>query len=433
MAAGRLWRAPATAPPQRSKGSDGAEGGAQRRPERSLGRYANSSSGGGRVVADQAVRRRAKRRRRVELRDRMRSFTRLGRVQACGAVTVTGAGGPTVRVSDTGGGRVAGYAGLATCGSVWACPVCAAKVASERAQELREVLGAVLAAGGSASLMTFTMRHSRADRLADCWDAVSAAWARVTSGRTWVADQERGGMLGWARVVEVTDGVNGWHVHVHVLVCWDRPVSGAFAEYVGTRMWGRWARALGRRGFESLVLADDFDELRGGLNVRMASLDDDGLADYFTKLAFEVTGGHAKEGRAGGRSPFEILAGAVEGVADDVERWWEWEAGSRDRRQLTWSGGDRDLREWAGLGRQQSDEEIAAAELGGDDTLAIPAESWQVMRGSRLAVELLEVLEVAGLQGGRAWLERRGLAASVVAGRPRLAPLPRGECPTVVP
>jgi hypothetical protein len=318
-----------------------------------------------------------------------------------------------VRLSEAGDRRVAGYAGLASCGSVWACPVCAAKVAAERSAELRAVLRAVLEAGGSASLMTFTMRHTRADRLADCWSAVSAAWGRVTSGKQWQADQAAGGMLGWARVVEVTDGANGWHVHVHVLVCWDRPVSEAFAAHVGARMWGRWSRALGRRGFDSVVLADDYDEMRGGLNVRMATLDDS-LADYFTKLAFEVTGAHAKEGRAGGRTPFEILADAVMGEAASIDRWWEWEAASKDRRQLTWSGGQYNLRRLAGLGRERTDAEIAEEELGGDDVLALDANTWGVLRGSRLALDLLEVVELAGVAAGAGWLERRGLGAAMV-------------------
>lgn len=380
-----------------------------------LGSYANNSSGGPAVVPEREARRVQRRRRRAELRDRLRSFTTLDRVRACGAVTVTGVGGPTVRLSNVGGRRVAGYAGLATCGSVWACPVCAAKVAAERAEELRQVMRAVLEAGGSASLMTFTMRHDRRDRLRDCWDAVSYAWSRVTSGKQWQTGQVEGGMLGWARVVEVTDGVNGWHVHVHVLVCWDRPVSEAFAAHVGAGMWQRWSRAMERRGFESVVLADDFDEMRGGLHVRMASLDDD-LAAYFTKLAYEMASGHAKEGRAGGRTPFELLADAVEGEAEAVERWWEWEKASLDRRQLTWSGGTRDLRRLAGLGRQRSDEEIAAEGLDGDDVLALDADTWRVLRCSRLAVDLLEVVELAGVAAGRAWLECRGLGSLVIAG-----------------
>jgi hypothetical protein len=44
-------------------------------------------------------------------------------------------------------------------------PQCAAKVATRRAHELSKVMRAVDEAGGSAFLLTLTMRHSRGDRL----------------------------------------------------------------------------------------------------------------------------------------------------------------------------------------------------------------------------------------------------------------------------
>jgi integrase len=67
--------------------------------------------------------------------------------------------------SNTDGTRTAGYSGLASCGSVWACPQCAAKIATRRADELSKVMRAVDEAGGSAFLLTLTMRHERGDRL----------------------------------------------------------------------------------------------------------------------------------------------------------------------------------------------------------------------------------------------------------------------------
>ena len=69
-------------------------------------------------------------------------------------------------------------------------------------------------------------------------------------------------------------------------------------------------------------------------------------------MAHEVTGGHRKEGRPrGGRTPMQLLADAVETYEESaLARWWEWEAASDGRRQLTWSTGRRDLRALAGLG-----------------------------------------------------------------------------------
>jgi len=90
-------------------------------------------------------------------------------------------------------------------------------------------------------------------------------------------------------------------------------------------------------------------------------LGDGGLADYFTKVAHEVTGSHRKEGRrAGGRTPMPLLAGAVDTYEETaMARWWEWEQAGEGRRQLTWSTGSRDLRRLAGLGAEATDEDVA--------------------------------------------------------------------------
>lgn len=410
---GQQMLAPSPAP-----GEDGGAGRAgAKRPRPRLGNEAIRSSPGGGDARWwrelQVSERKRRRRERVVLRDRLRKMTGLERVRGCGWASVTGSGGPVVRLS---GKRpvdmVAGYSGLSTCGSVWACPVCAAKIAARRAAELADVMRVVLDRNGSASMLSLTMRHHPGQTLEECWDAASKAWSSVTSGKQWVADQKAGGLIGWAKVIEVTRGGMGWHVHIHALLCWDRPVSDAFAEHTGLRMWSRWARSLKRSGFDSVAHL-------GGFDIRMADLESNGLADYFVKLAREVTAGQNKEGRGGGRTPFQILTNAVEGLADDVVAWWEFERASFGRRQLTWSLGDHDLRRWAGLGAEETDEEIAETDLGGDDVLAIPGPVWREIRGTRVSTELLEVVEQCGVDRAAEWLDRRGLASIRVTAVPR--------------
>jgi hypothetical protein len=253
----------------------------------------------------------------------------------------------------------------------------AAKIATRRADDLATVMRAVDELGGSAFLLTLTMRHDRGDRLgltseqrgrrnrleerladvqeADsleldsikaqegCWDVLSYAWRR-------------------------------WHVHLHVLLCFRDQVSADLARAaLGPRIFGRWNRALQRSGFSASE--------EHGWDLRRAQLGDGDLADYFTKMAHEVTGGHRKEGRArGGRTPMQLLADAVETYEESaMARWWEWEAASDGRRQLTWSTGRRDLRALAGLGREVTDEEIAEEDQEADrrsDCLQAPGTGW---------------------------------------------------------
>ncbi|MEJ2871750.1 hypothetical protein WCD74_28600 [Actinomycetospora sp. OC33-EN08] len=356
-------------------------------------------------------------------------------------------------ITNPDGTRTAAYGGLKTCGSVWSCPVCAAKIATRRADDLATVMRAVDELGGSAFLLTLTMRHTRADRLgmsrderrtadrlaeehrdlklahangwdhvtadqvqaakdthaafleekAGCWDVLGYAWSAVTSGSSWQADvQLFGGLLGWARAVEVTHGVNGWHVHVHVLLCFREQVSADLAAAaLGPRIFGRWNRALLRRGFSASE--------EHGWDLRRAQLGDGDLADYFTKMAHEVTSGHRKEARRhGGRTPMQLLVDAVETYEETaVYRWWEWETASDGRRQLTWSTGTRDLRAVAGLGREATDEEIADDEQDAEARVAVSPRGWRWLLQAGNAAELLAVAEADGLDRAMCWLSQQ--------------------------
>lgn len=312
-----------------------------------------------------------------------------------------------MRSSETVEGRRAGLAGLQSCGSPWACPVCARTIAGRRAAEIREVLGAVAEAGGSAALVTLTMRHRAGMVLVVLWAALSAAWRAVTSGRAVEVERERWGLRGWVRTVEATHGEHGWHLHVHALVMFDGPVSVELVEVLGQRWFDRWSRALVRKG-----LAAPLEE-RGGLDVRMVDMGSgslDATAEYLAKITAEVTGGHVKDARDGNRSPFAILRDALAtGLADDIELWHEWEKASHNRRQVTWSRG---LREWAGLRVERTDEEIVAEDQHGEDQFAIHPADWPLIRDR--VHELLDVVEVDGPDAAKVWLAERGIRTSPV-------------------
>lgn len=57
-----------------------------------------------------------------------------------------------------------------TCGSVWTCPVCAAKIAERRRVELLDAMELHKAQGGAVFLLTLTTPHQRGDVLAELLD-----------------------------------------------------------------------------------------------------------------------------------------------------------------------------------------------------------------------------------------------------------------------
>ena len=59
----------------------------------------------------------------------------------------------------------ASYGGLQTCGSVWTCPICAAKIAERRRLEIQAAMAQHRAQGGEVHLLTLTTPHTRFDVL----------------------------------------------------------------------------------------------------------------------------------------------------------------------------------------------------------------------------------------------------------------------------
>lgn len=378
-----------------------------------LGNPANNGATAGQSTCEtwQAQREIAKQRRsrdgRFGARRAMREITNLGRVAWCGKASRMPDG--SVALKHTEGGS-AGLGGVQTCGSVWACPVCSAKIASKRTTEVETALRWNAERGGTVALATLTMRHHSGHKLKDCWSALSAGWAAMTKHRSWRDDRKQLGMDHYIRATEVTHGENGWHVHIHCLLFFDGPISREMIEPLVDGMYDRWADGLAKTGFEV--------QRQHGIDVRIGQGALDGLGKYLSKLTYEAAGGRWKSGRKGGRTPFEILHDGLEtGLADDIELWWEWERASKGRRQLTWSRG---LKALIGL-EDASDEEIAAEDDDGDTILIMPKKTWKAVEPQ--VEDLLTYTEQWGPEGAMRWLDSRGLRYRLPDEEPRSADL----------
>lgn len=341
-------------------------------------------------------------------------------VRACGHHAVTDAGISVRHSVDSAGKRSAGFSGLSTCGSVWACAVCNHKIATKRADEVAQAIRTWegSAAGRYVVMVTQTMRHYKGQSLTSLWDGLSYGWSKATSGRTWadlcetfgavdvtpVPLAPRGRRIPWVRFTEVTLGDNGWHVHVHALLFLEEArgkVAAALAglapeDCIGRAMFSAWTKALVRRGFDAPIRDS------GGLDVRRFAKGAEEVGKYLTKSTFdhanragwEAAGGAMKKGRRGGRTPFQILASVVDtGDADDLDLWHEWEKGSRGRRQVAWARG---FREWLALEVELTDEEIAAEELDGETLGWIDPGEWKFLRARKS--DLLRAAETLPLE-----------------------------------
>jgi hypothetical protein len=345
---------------------------------------------------------------RWSLRSSLWSSSTLQAVRQCGRIPRASGVGVTVRMRE----GVAGFANLQHCGSIWSCPVCSAQILTRRALEIGAVLGAAVAAGHSLGFVTLTMRHHQAQSLGLLWGAAQRGWQRAISGRGWQA-AKLGGVEGWVRVWEVTDGQNGWHVHVHFVLVLPGDATAADLDVVAGGMFDRWSRGLQAAGLAAPRLVGQEWHLAAGENAGGS------LAEYLMKLCeqlvpstpaevgsslgMELT--HTRPGRArrelATRPVWSLLEDwAQGGDVDALARWQEWEQGSKSKRQVGWSKGLR--KRFVPELVEVTDEEIAGEEMGSadDSLLTITDEGWrQLCRTPAVLPLLLEVTERLGRAG----------------------------------
>lgn len=230
--------------------------------------------------------------------------------------------------------RTGHYKGLQTCGSVWACPVCAAKISEKRRAELVAAVATHKAQGGAVLLLTLTNPHYRADKLETLLEGQRAAFNRFIKGRVWQLLSDRIGLVGHVRAWEVTWGqANGWHPHFHVLLF---VRAGLDLVELRQKLSTRWADSCEKAG-----LPRPSDE-------RGIKLDDGTeAARYVGKWGIEqeMTKGHiAKKAKQGRLSPFDALRRLLADRTDTqaAALFQEFASAFHGRRQLSWSNGLKD-------------------------------------------------------------------------------------------
>lgn len=250
--------------------------------------------------------------------------------------TVQGDGVAVKRRADGMGARLSG---VGTCGSVWACPVCAAKITEARRAELMEGMARAKSLGYAPFLLTLTTPHGRDHVLAELLPSFQKALTTFKNSKTYKNTMVEAGRLGSIRSLEVTWGqVNGWHPHTHDLVF----VKAGFEHRLDV-LKNAWFKQLKKAG-----LAEDCqlsDVLEHGLDLRDGTY----AAEYVAKfgreassegwgLSGELTKSHAKIGMRSGRfSPFQILAFAETGDAQARALFREFAAAFEGKRMLSYS------------------------------------------------------------------------------------------------
>lgn len=286
------------------------------------------------------------------------------------------------------------YTKLATCGSVWACPVCAVKIQQRRRLELVQLVGWTYAQELEPQMVTLTFPHTRFDSLGDLLSKQRAAFKRLRGGKVFAAFRQRWGYAGLVRSLELTHGANGWHPHTHEL--WlTRRLTESEQVLFREEIIALWIKACAAVGL--LDMADP-QALKAfcahSVDVRFKVKDSDYLAKQDAAREWgvdrELASSSSKLGRLKGVHPHEFLVRQGKG---DSERYLEYVQGMRGARQLFWSHG---LKGKVGVD-EVTDEALAEQEKEPADLLGLlTAEQWRVVRGNEARAELLDAAELGG-------------------------------------
>ena len=280
---------------------------------------------------------------RYERRSQVQSFSRRERIKRCGKVAVG-----QIEIGLT--GQVAHFRNLETCGNVWLCSVCSAKVLSARGEEVSGAIEKWTELEKPFVFQTLTMSHKSSLSFEEIREAAFKAFAKTNTGR-FAQIHKDFGQEGYLKVVEVTVGENGWHLHFHVLRFINEWLPADKAQDWEDKIFEKWGSSLVSMGltapkkeyqdFQQLVVAEDID-------------------GYFTK-GFDnprEMASSALKSSSAGRTTWDLIPEALANPGSLERRLWlEFESASSGMRQISWARG---FRKSLGLADVATDEELAA-------------------------------------------------------------------------
>ncbi len=148
------------------------------------------------------------------------------------------------------------YGNLQVCGSVWNCPVCAAKISERRRVELKAALDAHRAVGGVTMMVTRTVPHDKFDDIRQMTKSFKAAerWMKTQAdykgnGQRVLGLKKKLGLIGTITALEVTYGFkNGWHPHTHEILFLEKPYPDMLEDLHA--LFPLWKKAAVKQGFK---------------------------------------------------------------------------------------------------------------------------------------------------------------------------------------
>jgi hypothetical protein len=310
------------------------------------------------------------------------------RTRLCHAYRAYGADTIKIRLNQNPSESRASFSGLQTCGSIWACPVCASREAAEKGEFILKALQWAKRANKKAFMLTLTARHHVRMTLEELETKFKAAWETFTAHRSWKKLKKELGIEHWIAAIEAPYGENGWHYHKHVLLFADFDMmkeSETQADFVSL-----WIRCLEIHGLEALP--ERAAKITTGAAVGNSYLTKCGITvtESNGRLEYEMTGSQNKESK----NQWELLEMSYYGNTHAGDLFIEFVSHMTGKKFLTTSHGLGDLvaLEELAAGDEASSEDSESSS--GDemqDFAEISPYWWDIVRDTRSMSDVLKV------------------------------------------
>ena len=267
-------------------------------------------------------------RRAAVLRAKLRSVTSIRRVRLCAVMKCKPEIG--VYVSGSGDARRACPHGIATCNSVWCCAACSLRIRARRMAQLTRALRGGLDARPDLSwqMISVTVRHHERMPLEWLRRGMMRAWRRTRQNGS-VARIMKRRVAGTVRVVEITEGANGWHPHLHIGLLtstWEDDERETLARV--------WEEAC-ERELSTAARPDREHGIRWSKRRLRRGDGGSALEKYLTDIGLELSTVSTKTARrTSSRTPWQIAAEAGEGDAAAIKLWREYEQATKGARAI---------------------------------------------------------------------------------------------------
>lgn len=280
------------------------------------------------------------------------------------------------------------YSGLMICGSVWTCPVCAAKISEKRKNELYKATMAHKSENGFLAMLTLTIRHSRNDELQMLLEAFNSATSKMMTTKQYHEIRQEMGIIGRVKALEVTHGKNGWHPHAHIVIFYKNETDLKKMQKRMYRLWSAACKKFGLSTTESYGI-----DLQGAEHVQAY------LAKHGSwSIEQEMTKSHIKRGRESNMTPFDFLRDVLKNDDDYSKALYkEYAVAFKGKRQLHWSRG---LKDYFAI-TDKTDEELAKEKVEQADLLGLlTSNQWKEIIRSNQRAQLLTNIEKFGYDIG---------------------------------